>query len=600
MKSFFKTFFASTLGVLFATFILSMVSIFVFISVLASSDTTYEVKKNTVFKLELNGSISDKDQSSPFDALFGSSSLTGSEIIASIKKAKENDNIKGIYLKTDGMHASFPMLAPIRKALIDFKESGKFIVAYSEFYHPGSYLLASVADKVIMNPAGSFSFEGLGYVFESRKNQYDLLGIKYEVFKVGTYKSAVEPYIQEKMSDANREQVNSYLNDMWSHVLASLSETRNIPVATLNEYADKALMFSEAEDIVSYGLVDTLMFENTIEDYLKDRIGVEKKNDVKYASLKNMKSAQGKKEKIQKEKIAVLYAEGTIVNDSYSSSPLMGSVSLIQPKSIATELKKLQEDEDVKAVVFRVNSPGGSASASEQILNAVVELNKVKPVIVSMGTYAASGGYYISAGATSIIAEPTTITGSIGIFGLFPTGEELAKKMGLTFEEVGTNKFSTMGGKGFGIPFIVSALSRGLTEEEAQKLQDYIERGYDLFLTRCSEGRNMTKEEIDAIGQGRVWTGSQALEIGLVDQLGSLKDAIELAAEKVGIEKYSTVRYPKEKDFMEKMMEEMMGGVKMKAIKTFLGTDAYNQKTFQNGVESLEFRQAVMPEFANY
>lgn len=601
MKSFFKTFFASTLGVLFATFILSIVFTISLISLAASSDSTYNVKKNTVFRLNLNGVITDKDQSSPFDALLGGGeSLVQADIISSIKKAKENDNIKGIYLKAELLDASIADVEPIRKALLDFKESGKFIIAYSEIYMPTSYLLASTADKVIMNPKGLFSFEGLQYITQFRKNQYDKMGVKYQVFKVGTFKSAVEPYIQEKMSDANREQVTSFLNDMWQHALKGISENRNIPIAALDVYADEALMFTTPEKIVSYGLVDTLMFENAVEDYIKDFVGVEKAKDVKYASLKNMKSVLSKKKKEHKDKIAVLYAEGQIVNDFYPSSPLMGSGAMIRPKDVATELKKLQEDENVKAVVFRVNSPGGSASASEQIWNAVVELNAVKPVVVSMGQYAASGGYYISCGASSIVAEPATLTGSIGIFGLIPDGTELAQKMGLSFDEVGTNKFSTFGGRSFGIPFIVSAYSRGLTEEEGALMQQNIERGYDLFITRCADGRHMSKEEIDAIGQGRVWTGAQAKEIGLVDELGGVKEAIDIAAQKAELENYSLARYPEEKDFATRMMEEMMGGTKIRFTELFMGKDAYKQRTLKQALQTMEFQQAIMMEGVVY
>jgi len=601
MKSFFKTFFASTLGTLFAVFILSTIFFISLMGMLASSDSVYNVKDNTVFRLNLNGTISDKDQSSPLDALFGTGeSMIEADIISSIKKAKENDRIKGIYLKAELLDASFASLEPIRQALLDFKKSGKFIVAYSEIYLQTSYLLASTADKIILNPKGVLSLEGLQAIPQFYKNQYDKLGVKYQVFKVGTFKSAVEPYIQEKMSDANRQQVTSYLNDTWKHVLNGISENRGISVEMLNTYADKALMFSEPEDILSYGLVDALMFENAMEDYIKDLVGVEKEKNVTYASLKDMKSAPAKKEKVQKDKIAILYAEGQIVNDFYPDSPLTGTSGMIRPKDIATELKKLQKDEDVKAVVFRVNSPGGSASASEQIWSAVVELNKVKPVIVSMGQYAASGGYYISCGATSIVAEPTTLTGSIGIFGLIPDGTELAKKMGLSFDEVGTNKFSTFGGRAFGIPFLVTAYSRGLTDEEAALMQANVERGYDLFITRCADGRGMTKTEIDAIGQGRVWTGAQAREIGLVDELGGIKEAVKLAAEKANIEQYNTVRYPEEKDYITRMMEEMMGSMEVRLIKTFMGKDTYQQQSLRRSLDALEFQQAIMTEGIAY
>jgi protease-4 len=602
MKSFFKTFFASTLGVLFAIFILSIISFISLMGILATSGSpAYTVKDNTVFRLDLKGAITDKNQSSPLYALLGmGESMVEADIIASIKKAKEDDKIKGIYLKADLLVASYAGLEPIRKALIDFKESGKFIIAYSECYLEETYLLASVADKVVLNPKGIFEFDGIASLPVFRKNMYDKLGVKYQVFKVGTFKSAVEPYIQEKMSDANREQRSSYMNDIWKHYLNSITENRGISAEMLNAYADKGLMFAEPEEILSYGLVDTLMFENGMEDYIKNYVGVEKAEDVAYASLGEMKSVPAKKEKIHKDKIAVLYAEGQIVNDIVPASPLTAGTAMIYPRDVATELKKLQEDEDVKAVVFRVNSPGGSASASEQIWHAVAELKSIKPVIVSMGEYAASGGYYISCGATSIVAEPTTLTGSIGIFGLVPDGTELAQKMGLSFDELGTNKFSTFGGQSFGIPLLISAYSRGFTEEESALMQNSIERGYDLFITRCADGRGMTKTEIDAIGQGRVWSGAQAKENGLVDELGGVKEAIKLAAGKAGIEQYTTVRYPAEKDFMAKMMEEMMGSMEIRLLKTFMGKDAYQQQSLHKSLNALEFQQAIMTEGIAY
>lgn len=597
MKSFFKTFFASTLGVLFALFIVSMIFTFTLIGVAASSDSSYKVKKNTVFELNLNGSISDKDQSSPLDALFGSlESMTGSDIISSIKKAKEDKNIKGIYLKSGLLSASLADVEPIRKALLDFKESGKFIVAYSELFMPESYFLSSVADKVIFNPEGTFSFEGLSRTIRFRKKQYDKLGVKYQVFKVGTFKSAVEPYIQEKMSDANREQVTSFTNDMWKNILVGVSESRGLSIQELNDFADRAPVFLDTKEVKAAGMVDELMFEDEVKEYIRELAEVDEVKDVTFASLKNMQAAPAPKAKEYKDKIAVLYVEGQIVNDYYPTTPFMGG-SMIRPKDVIEEMKKLQEDEEVKAVVFRVNSPGGSASASEQIWNAVMKLKAVKPVIVSMGQYAASGGYYISSGATSIVAEPSTITGSIGVFGMIPDGTELADKMGLTFDEVGTNKYSTMGGVPFGIPFIVTAYSRGFNEEESALLQNHVEKGYDLFLTRCADGRGMTKEEIDAIGQGRVWTGGQAKEIGLVDELGGIKEAIEIAAEKAGIENYNTVRYPKEKDLMTQIMEEMMGGAKVKVVQTLIGKEAYEQQKLEEQLRSFEFRQALMPEF---
>lgn len=594
MKSFLKTFLAALLALIVGSLLLFFITLGIVGAVAASGESAYEVKDNSVLKLEIAGAIAERSESSPFAFITGGGeSLSVEDITSSIEKAGRNDKIKGIYLKASSFSSSFANLEPIRKALEKFKETGKFIISYGDTYTNGTYYLSSLADKVIMNPKGTMAFDGLGAVWESKKNQYDKLGITYQVFKVGTFKSAVEPAIQTKMSDANRTQMLSYMNSIWSHWLGKISESRNLTVDQLNEYTDNALMFEDAEKIVDYGMVDSLIYEVDMMEYVKTWMDVEKAKDITQISIKNMKKAKEKPVKKGKDKIAILYADGGIENDNSSGLPFM-SGSSIQPKNFIFKMKELMEDEDVKAVVFRVNSPGGSADASEQIWHSVKELNAVKPVIVSMGGYAASGGYYISCPATSIVAEPTTLTGSIGIFGILPNGEELAKKMGLTFEELGTNKFSTMGGKGFGIPFLVAALSRGLNAEESAKIQTNIEKGYDLFLTRCAEGRSMTKEQIDSVGQGRVWTGKQALEVGLVDKLGSLQDAIELAAEKASIENYTVTRYPEEKSLFDQIMSESLGEAQARFTEWYMGKDNYQQMIFMNQLNSLSFRQAVM------
>lgn len=597
MKSFFKTFLAALLALAVGTMLVFFVTMGIVGALMASEDATYEVKDNSVLKLELSGSLADRSEPSPFAFITGEGqSMTVEDVTSAIEKAGKNEKIKGIYLKAGWLGSSFANLEPVRKALTKFKETGKFIVAYGESYSNGTYYLSSLADKVIMNPKGSMGLTGIGGVLEFKKNQLDKLGISYQVFKVGTFKSAVEPYIQTKMSEPNRLQTESYMNSIWSHMLNGIAESRNLTVEKLNEYADEAIMFAKPEEVIAKGMVDTLMYEVDVPDYMASLMEVDKAKDITQVSLKNMKKIKEKPEKKGKNKIAVLYAEGSIVDDGFGGMPFM-SGGLIQPKDYVFKMKELMEDEDVKAVVFRVNSGGGSANASEQIWHSVKELNAVKPVIVSMGGAAASGGYYISAAATSIVAEPTTITGSIGIFGLLPNGEELAKKMGLTFEEVGTNKFSTMGGTGFGIPFLVTALSRGLNEAETALMQNHIEEGYDLFLTRCAEGRSMTKEQIDAVGQGRVWTGAQALEIGLVDQLGGLQDAIALAAEKASIEDYKVTRYPKEKSLMDQLIKESFGDLKLKMTYWYLGEEAVKQKQLEEQLKNMSFRQAIMLDY---
>lgn len=600
MKSFFKTFIASFIGIIIG---LSIMMIIASISIAAiigsmSNTPTYSLKDKTVLKLDLDGSLSDRNESSPFDFFTGSNPLALDDILDAVKKAKENDEVKGIYIKSGSLESGIASLEPIRKALIDFKQSGKFVVAYGDNYSQNVYYLASVADKVIMNPKGMFDFHGLSSQPMFVKGMYEKMGVKYQVFKVGTFKSAVEPYIQDKMSDANREQVTAYLGDVWSHLLKGISESRNISVEQLNAYADKCLMFSEADSIVKYNMVDTLMYQPDVEKYLKGLTQTETKDDLNFASISDISGLPAKEKNKAKNEIAILYAEGVIVDDG-AKSPFPGG-STITAKEYVSELQKLKDDENVKAVVFRVNSGGGSAYASEQIWNAVEELKKVKPIVVSMGDYAASGGYYISCAATSIIAEPTTLTGSIGIFGIIPEGEELAKKIGVSFDQVSTNKHSAWGGKTFGIPFIVSAQSRSLTEEEGQMIQKYINRGYDLFITRCADGRSKTKEEIDRIGQGRVWTGNQALERGLVDKLGNLDDALKVAAEKANIESYKTTRYPEKKDFMTELLKGSIGGAKVKALKTIMGEEDYKIHVMEQTLKNTDLQMAAMPDRIMY
>ena len=596
MKSFFKVFLAALVGVLVGLFIFSIISVAMVGGIMGSmgSSTPFVLKDKSVFMIELDGSFDERVNDSPMNSLMGTTSTGINDVLESIRKAKESEKVKGIYLKCKELSCGIASLESIRKALVEFKESGKFIVSYGDAYNQGTYYLASVADKVIINPEGSLDFSGIGAQIQFSRGMYEKIGVKFQVFKVGTFKSAVEPYIQDKMSDANREQTFSYINDIWTHLLGNISESRDISVETLNEYADKCLVFYETDSLLKFGMVDTMMYVTGIEKYLKGITETDSISKLNLATVKNMKSVKTDKKKKSKNVIAVVYADGVI--DMKDDSPSFMSGKTIIAKDYIAEFQKLKDNKDVKAVVFRVNSPGGSAYASEQILNALKELKKEKPVIVSMGDYAASGGYYISCGATSILAEPTTLTGSIGIFGLIPEGEELAKKMGVTFDEVTTNKHSGFGGATFGIPFIISASSRAFTNEESQMLQKYVERGYDLFLTRCADGRSKTKEEIDLIGQGRVWTGKQALERGLVDKLGGLDDAVKEAAEAADIEEYNIKDYPEQKDFMTELLKSSMGGAKVRMAKFILGDEEYKHQKLIRTLKNAEFCVAEMTE----
>lgn len=601
MKSFFKTLLASTLGVIIGTGILMVFSILIFAGIIAAmgSSETYDLKDKTVLCLNLEGNLGERSDSNPLSKLMGGSETIGLEdILDAIKKAKENDEVKGIYIKAGSLSGGLANIDPIRNALIDFKTTGKFIVAYADSYLQNTYYIASVADKVIMNPKGSFDFRGISSNLIFTKNFSDKLGIKYQVFKVGTFKAAVEPYIQEKMSDANRLQRTSYLNDIWSRMLSGISQSRNVSVEKLNNYADQCLTFMAADSIVKYNLVDTLMYSPSVEAYLKKLVDIEADKKLRLASITNMTNIPQTKSGDSKTKIAILYAEGAIVDSEDGS--LFSSGPSITAEKYVKELQKLKDDDDVKAVVFRVNSPGGSAYASEQIWNAVVELKAKKPIVVSMGDYAASGGYYISCAANTIVSEPSTLTGSIGIFGLIPQGEELSKKIGFTFDEVNTNKHSSFGGPSFGIPFLFAGFSRSFNEDESRILQKYIESGYDLFITRCADGRSKTKAEIDSIGQGRVWTGAQALKLGLVDKIGGIEDAIKIAAEQAKITDYSISKFPVKKDLFTQLFEDSFGSTKIKAIKLFIGEDQFEKNILKQHIQSFDMQMAMMPDRISY
>jgi protease-4 len=594
-------FLASILGVFVAMFLVWLIAIVMMVGMLASlgsAKPVYVLKDNTVLQIDLDGSISDRKSNDVMAGLLsgGSEKSYGlDDILKAIQTAKENDKVCGIYLKIGSMSAGYATLEPIRKALIDFKESGKFIAAFGDNYGQKAYYISSTADKVIMNPQGMFMLHGMASNAQFVKGMYEKLGIRIQVFKVGTFKSAVEPYTETKMSDANRAQVSSYMNSIWSHLLAGISESRGISTENLNRYADEYMDYSEADKSVEYGLVDLLMYAPNVKDYIKELAGVDEKAELKFATVANINSVPARKLKISQDVIAVLYAEGAIVlGENKGFDALMES--RITDEEYVKELIKLKDNKNVKAVVFRVNSPGGSVYASDKIWHAVTELKKEKPVIVSMGELAASGGYYISCAADVIVAEPTTLTGSIGVFSLIPEGEELHKKIGWTFDGVKTNKFSDMGVSS-GLPLLNTTI-RPFNTEEQQILQTFTNRIYELFLSRCADGRSKTKEEIDAIGQGRVWTGSQALQNGLVDRLGNLDDAVKIAVERAGLTDYDLKSYPEKKDPFVQIMEEMMGGgVKASLVRTFLGDDVYKQYMLVNGKTApMDVVQALLIE----
>ena len=539
MKDFLKFTFATVIGIIIASVLLSIISIVSLASIAASSQTEVNIKENSVLKLKFNGTLTERSSDNPFTTLLSEDFTTQGldDILASIKKAKESDKIKGIYIENDYLNASFASLEEIRNALSDFKKSGKFIISYADNYSQGLYYLSSIADKIILNPQGTVEWKGLASAPIFYKTLLEKLGIEMQIFKVGAYKSAVEPYTSTQISQANEEQITSFLNSIWKKILGDVSMSRNIPINALNQYADQAIMLDSARRFVETKLVDTLLYKNEAEEYLRAELGLEAKESI---PTLNVTDAIHISRNVPKDKsgniIAVYYAHGDIDGATEDN---------INSQKTISDLKRLREDENVKAVVLRVNSPGGSAYGSEQIWHEVRLLKQQKPVIASMGDYAASGGYYISCAADSIIAQATTLTGSIGIFGIIPNLNGLADKIGVNFDIVKTNRFSD-----FAFP------TRQMTDEEKNIMQMNINQGYRLFIQRCAEGRGMAPEAIEKVAEGRVWTGAEAQKLGLVDQIGGIDLAIATASSMAGIESYTILEYPEKKSFLASIMED--------------------------------------------
>lgn len=580
MKDFIKFTFASLLGVLLAGIVFAILGIVSMVGMMATSDTETVVKENSIFTLKLNGTLSERASANPFQSFLGEENTNYGldEILSSIQKAKDNENIKGIYLHAEALETSFASLEEIRSALMDFKESGKWIVAYGDQYDQGTYYLASTADKIIVNPQGSIAWHGLASQVVFFKDLLGKLGVDMQIFKVGTYKSAVEPFIATEMSPANREQTTAYITSIWNKLLEDISASRNLSVDSLNYYADQMMDLRPAQDYITYGMADTLMYKDEVLSYLKNMSNREADESLRTLSLEDMKNV---KRNVPKDKsgniIAVYYAYGEIDNSTSTDEG-------IDSKKVCRDLRKLREDETVKAVVLRVNSPGGSAYGSEQIWNEVVKMTAEKPVVVSMGDYAASGGYYISCAADCIVANPTTLTGSIGIFGMFPNMEKLfSDKLGLNFDMVKTNKLADMGD-----------LTRPFNAAESEIMQNYINNGYKLFVKRCADGREMITEAIEKIAEGRVWTGATAKELGLVDELGGLDKALEIAAEKAGVEAYSTITYPAKEGMLSSLLNQSKNDYIEGKLEESIG-EYYHQFKFIKNLKEADPVQARLP-----
>ncbi|TYK37515.1 signal peptide peptidase SppA [Bacteroides pyogenes] len=546
MKDFFKFTLATVTGIILSTILLFIIGIITLFGIVSASGNETTVKENSVMMLNMRGTLVERTQENPIDILSklikeDTETYGLDDILASIKKAKENKNIKGIYLQASYLSTSYASLQEIRNALLDFKESGKFVIAYSDTYSQKLYYLSSVADKVLLNPKGVIEWRGISSTPLFYKDLLKKVGVEMQIFKVGTYKSAVEPFISTEMSTANREQVTEFINSVWKQITKDVSASRNISVDSLNAYADRMLMFYPAEETISAGLADALIYRNDVRNYLKKMMRIDEKASLPILGLNDMINV---KKNLPKDRsgniVAVYYASGEITDNPISGATNEGIVG----NKMIRDLRRLKENEDIKAVVLRVNSPGGSAFASEQIWHAVKELKATKPVIVSMGDYAASGGYYISCIADTIVAEPTTLTGSIGIFGMIPNIKELSEKIGITYDVVKTNKYSDIGN-----------IMRPFNEDEKALIQMTVSQGYDTFIARCAEGRGMTKGAIEKIAEGRIWTGETAQKLGLVDELGGIDKALEIAVSKAGIDRYTIISYPKKKDFFSSLFE---------------------------------------------
>ena len=577
MKSFFKMVFASMLG-LFLSFLLLFLFIIILVSASSGSETI-EIKDNSILHLTFGGPIPDRSSDNPFSSLgfngLGESPMGLNEILDNLDKAAANPTVKGIFLDLTSLNTGIASIEEIRNALLDFKKSGKFIYAYSEVFSQPTYYLATVADKIYLHPTGLAELKGLRSEILFFKGTLDKLGVEPLVFRHGRFKSAVEPFIQDKLSDSNREQVRTFLTSIWNHMLKGIAEGRKLPEAELRKIASEILV-TNAPAAMQFKLVDDLKYRDEVLELLKTKTGAESIDKLELVTLSEIKDAEDTREKRKGDKIAVVYAEGDIV-DGEGQDGQIGSVEC------SKAIRKARLDEKVKALVLRVNSPGGSALASETIWREVVLTKKVKPVIVSMGNLAASGGYYIAAPADVIVASPNTITGSIGVFGLFFNGKGLANQLGVTIDTVKTSPMAD-----------IMSSSRGVTAREAEIIQAEIERIYDNFISRVAEGRKMSKADVDSIAQGRVWTGADAKRLKLVDEFGGLDRAIELAAQRAKLDNYRIIELPFVKDPLEKILDKIGGKSKDAAIESVLG-ESYKYYKQVERVQNMRNYQTRMP-----
>lgn len=543
MKDFFKNVLATAVGVLLVGFITGFFMVVSLVGMALSQSETAPVADNSVLVLRLTGSLSERANDDVLASLFGDRipKLGLATMTEAIRQAKESDKVKGIYIEAGAFAPdSYASLAAIRRELEELRKAGKWIVAYGDSYTQGAYYLASVADKVYLNPQGQVDWHGLGSEPVFVKDLLAKLNVRMQVAKVGTYKSATEMFTGEKMSDADRQQTTAYLTGIWQNVVSAVGKSRSLTAQQLNAYADSLVSLAAPQDYVRMRMVDGLLYTDQVRQAVKKKMGLSPDDEIPQVSMSDLLAA-GPEDK-KGDEIAIYYAVGDIV-DGVVAMPSRESV--IDAQKVCADLQDLAKDKDVKAVVLRVNSPGGSAYASEQIWHQVMELKKVKPVVVSMGSYAASGGYYISCPANWIVAEPNTLTGSIGIFGMFPDVSGLLReKLGLKFDEVKTNKYALFGTR-----------SRPFTADELSHLESYIDRGYKLFRQRVADGRRLKVDQVEQVAQGHVWLGQDALRIGLVDQLGGVEVALRKAAQLAKLTQWHSSAYPVLPDYLSQLLD---------------------------------------------
>lgn len=586
MKDFIKSVLATMVGIFGFFIVMGVLTMMSIIGMVASSSAAQNVEENSVFVLNLSGTISDQGTDNPFSLFTGDDSQsTGlNNILSAIKKAKTNDDIKGIYIEAGALITNYATLQEIRNALADFRKSGKWIVAYGDYYTQGAYYVASVANKVYINPKGIVDWHGIGAQTMFYKDFMAKFGVKCEVVKVGTFKSATETFTEEKMSDANRLQTQTFINGTWQNICTAVSKSRGISIDSLNSYADSYLALQSTEMLMKAKMVDGMMYSDKVKDAVKKMMKLEKDDDIAQLTLNDMLNV--KDEKVEGDKIAIYYASGDIVQDPKAAT-MFGNNDYIASRKVCKDLEDLMNDDDVKAVVVRINSGGGDAYASEQMWHQMSELRKVKPVVVSMGDYAASGAYYMSAPASWIVAQPNTLTGSIGIFAVIPDFSGLVTtKLGVRFDEVKTNRNSTFG----------NTMARPFNAEETAMLQASVNRGYSLFRQRVADGRHLTIESVEKIAQGRVWLATDALNIKLVDQLGGIDDAVKKAAQLAKLKEYYTSDYPAAASWMDNLLNSMTSsGTYLDAqLRQTLG-ELYQPFTVLRSIDKREAIQARIP-----